>query len=204
MLMKITVLGTGNIGGTLGRKWAGAGHEVYFGSRDPAADKVRSLLDSIQGQAEAGSYAKALASGEVVLVAIPHRTVGEFAAEHSAALDKKILIDATNDFGAEVINNLAALQSNAPGAQIYRAFNSLGWEVFAEPQFDEIQADHFYCGPPGDAQDAVETLIVDAGLWPIYVGDLGVVSLVDNLGSIWVQLAVRRGLGRHTAFKFLT
>ncbi len=58
MLMKITVLGTGRIGGTVGRKWAEAGHEVSFGSRDPTADKVRSLLDSIQGQAEAGSYAE--------------------------------------------------------------------------------------------------------------------------------------------------
>lgn len=202
--MKIAILGTGNIGSTLGRKWAEAGHGVYFGTRDPDADKVRSLLDSIQGQVEAGSHDEALASGDVVLIALPHRAVAEFAAQHAAGLDGKILIDATNDFGAEVINNVATLQEQAPTAQIYRAFNSAGWEVFADPQFDEIQADHFYCGPPGEGQDVVETLIVDAGLWPVYVGGLETAPIVDRLGSLWVQLAMRRGLGRHIALKLLT
>ena len=32
--MKIAVLGAGNIGGTLGKKWLAAGHEVVFGVRD--------------------------------------------------------------------------------------------------------------------------------------------------------------------------
>ena len=202
--MKIGVLGSGKIGGTLGRKWAKAGHEVVFGVRDPGADKVKDLLASIEGSVEARPHAEALVSSEVVLFAMPHSAVTEFAREHAAALDGRILIDATNHFGAAVINNVAALQAQAPRARTYRAFNALGWEVFAEPYFDEIQTDLFYCGAPGEGQEAVELLIVDAGLWPVYVGGLEVVSLVDNLGSVWVQLAVRQGLGRHIAFKLLT
>ena len=31
--MKIAVIGTGNVGGTLGAKWQAAGHEVTYGSR---------------------------------------------------------------------------------------------------------------------------------------------------------------------------
>ena len=33
--MKIAVIGAGNIGGTIGAKWASQNHEVYFGVRDP-------------------------------------------------------------------------------------------------------------------------------------------------------------------------
>ena len=43
--MKIAVIGAGNVGGTLGRRWGESGHEVIFGVRDPAAGKTRDLLD---------------------------------------------------------------------------------------------------------------------------------------------------------------
>ena len=33
--MKIGVIGAGNIGGTIGAKWAARDHEVFFGVRDP-------------------------------------------------------------------------------------------------------------------------------------------------------------------------
>jgi predicted dinucleotide-binding enzyme len=32
--MKIGVIGTGRMGASLGRRWAAAGHQVMFGSRD--------------------------------------------------------------------------------------------------------------------------------------------------------------------------
>jgi predicted dinucleotide-binding enzyme len=35
--MEIAVIGMGNIGGTLGRKWTEAGHEVVYGVRSPGA-----------------------------------------------------------------------------------------------------------------------------------------------------------------------
>jgi 8-hydroxy-5-deazaflavin:NADPH oxidoreductase len=43
-MLEIGVLGAGNVGGTLGRRWARAGHKVIFGVRDP--NEKRLLLDS--------------------------------------------------------------------------------------------------------------------------------------------------------------
>jgi hypothetical protein len=48
--MKIGVLGTGNIGGAIGQKWARAGHEVKFGARNLADPKVTALLESSGGR----------------------------------------------------------------------------------------------------------------------------------------------------------
>ena len=35
-MTKIAVIGRGNVGGTLGRAWSDAGHDVTFGGRDDA------------------------------------------------------------------------------------------------------------------------------------------------------------------------
>jgi hypothetical protein len=64
--MKIGIIGSGNIGGTLGRHWAKAGHEVMFSSRNPEELKP---MASATG-AQTGSVEAAAAFGEVILLAI--------------------------------------------------------------------------------------------------------------------------------------
>jgi len=202
--MRIAILGAGNIGSTMGKKWAAAGHEVVFGVRDVNSPKVRALLADINTGAAAASVAEAAASADVMLLSIPHGAVAETVQANAAALDGKIIIDATNRFGAPVVNNIAAIRAAAPNARIYRAFNSLGWEVFARPQFGEANADHFYCGPDGEARTLVEGLISEVGVRPVYVGGLETAPIVDALGALWVALVLRRGMGRHLAFRVLT
>jgi hypothetical protein len=200
--MQIAILGAGNIGGTLGRKWAAAGHAVVFGVRDPASARARAALESAGPGARLASLAEAAAFGEVVLFAIPSRAMADTVRTLSGRLDGKILVDATNNFAGPVINSLDALRAAAPGALLFRAFNSLGWELFAEPRVDGQQVDMFYCGPDGEARRQVEALIAGIGLRPRWVGDTDQAALVDNLGALWVQL-VRRGWPRRTALKAL-
>jgi predicted dinucleotide-binding enzyme len=38
--MQLALIGEGNVGGTLGRRWAKAGHAVTFGVRNPSDPKV--------------------------------------------------------------------------------------------------------------------------------------------------------------------
>ncbi len=51
--MNIAVLGTGNVGKALGCRWARAGHEVYFGARDPGSAEAQQVLERA-GRATAG------------------------------------------------------------------------------------------------------------------------------------------------------
>ena len=201
--MKIAVLGAGNIGGTMGKKWAAAGHEVFFGVRDETNPKVAALLKDISGKARAGSVANALAFGDVVLVAIPYDAVAATVAAHTDRLAGKIIIDASNKFGAPVVNNLETIRQAVPTAKLFRAFNSLGWDVFANPQWGSVQADHFYCGPDGENRQLVEKLIAEVGVRPVWVGGLESAPVVDALGTLWVTLAFRQGWGRDIAFKMV-
>ncbi len=128
------------------------------------------------------SVAEAIAFAEVILFSIPWATVPEWHCQRKD-LDGKIILDATNNFAGPVINNLSVLTSAAPNAKIYRAFNSLGWEVFATPIIDGQQADMFYCGPEGETRMQVHKLIAAIGINPIWVGENDRIQLVDNMGA---------------------
>ena len=199
--MKITVLGTGNIGSTLGRKWAATGHAVVFGVRDVTAEKVQSLL--AETAAQAASVAEAIATSKIVVFAIPGTAVAATVAANKDQLDGKIIIDATNKIREAEMNCFAVFAEHTPQASLFRVFNSLGWENFADPIFNGEQADHFYCGDSGPAQETVHSLIADIGLRPVYIGGRDQVGVVDNLVRLYFALAIGQGYGRHVAFKTL-
>jgi predicted dinucleotide-binding enzyme len=203
--MKIAVLGTGNIGGTLGKKWIQAGHTVKFGVRDMNSPHVQSLRNTLQGNYSFGSIEEAINFGEVVLFAVPGSTADAIITEFAQALNGKSIIDATNNMGAPEISRAKTFAAQVPQAKYFRAFNSYGWENFAKPVFGELQADLFYCGDEdASATNAVEGLISDVGLRPVRVGGLDQVPVVDSVVRLWFALAIGQKMGRHTTFKVLS
>jgi predicted dinucleotide-binding enzyme len=201
---RIAVLGAGNIGGTLGRKWVAAGHTVAFGVNNPDGAKSQALRAELGNKVTIGSAADALVAADVMVMAIPGTAMDEAIMTNAAQLDGKIIIDTANRMGGGSTNSLTTFQTHTPHAHVYRAFNTLGWENFADPLFDGVQADLFYCGPAGDTREVVERLIADVGLRPMWLGDVDQVGLVDAIGGLWFALALRQGKGRHLAFKVLT
>ena len=82
--MKIAVIGTGFIGGILGRSLARAGHEVSFGSRHPDDDDVAEGSSAAVSSVEA-----ALGGAEVVILALPAAGVPELAAGSPGRLERQ-------------------------------------------------------------------------------------------------------------------
>ena len=93
--MKIAVIGTGNVGSVLGRRWALGGHTVVFGSREPQGDKVQALVKASGAGASAASEREAAAAADVVLLAVPWHVATNVAAS-LGDVRGKVLIDATN------------------------------------------------------------------------------------------------------------
>ena len=203
--LTITILGAGNIGGTLGRKWHDTGHKVIFGVTNPEGKHGTELRAELGVSVIVATASEALAhEADVVVMALPGTAMESSIITHAAQLDGKIIIDTANRLGSGPMNSLATFQQHTPRAQIYRAFNTLGWENFADPLFDGIQADLFYCGPEGEPQKIAEQLISDVGLRPVYLGGVEQTSLVDSLGSLWFALVFGQHKSRHLAFKMLT
>src|SRR5260370_23261918 len=123
--IKIVVLGAGNIGGTLGRKWVAAGHQVVFGVNNPNGEKASKLRSDLGDRAVIHPTADALATNpDVVVLAIPGTAMDATIAQYADHLDGKIIIDSANKMGASTRNSFPALQQYAPHAHIYRASNT--------------------------------------------------------------------------------
>jgi predicted dinucleotide-binding enzyme len=213
---RIAVLGTGPIGKVLGQKWAQAGHDIAFGVKHPSAERAQSLREELGVQISLGSPTEALTESDIVLLAVPGDTSDEIIAAHAQLLDHKIIIDATNKLvkgktaatkqwqGVGPLSSLSALQAHTPHAQIYRAFNSYAWEAFADPLYQGVPADLFYCGTEGEGQVVVEQLIAEIGLRPILLGNLDQIEVVDEVLRLWAALAFFQDKGRNNiAFKVL-
>lgn len=184
--MDIAIMGTGKIGTTLGRKLAGAGHQVVYGSREPG-DGAVSIDDAVKG-------------GEVVIVAIPGPAVESFATDHGSQLAGKLVLDASNKMGEPVANSRSAYETRAPGARYGRVFNCLGVEVLEDPNFGKTPSDMFFACHDAD-RATIETLVADVGLRPVYVGSDA--TVVDGVFRLWIALAMGQQRGRHLGFRTL-
>jgi 8-hydroxy-5-deazaflavin:NADPH oxidoreductase len=198
--MRVAVIGSGNIGATVGRAWARADHHVVFGERDTTGAKVVAALGEAP-HATAASVPDAVRGAAAVLFAVPGAALGDVVGGLGSSLGSAVLIDASNNMAGGPMDGTATIQAAVPGAAVYRAFNSLGWENFAAPTFGGVAADRFYCGPGGDGDAVVTQLIADVGLRPVRVGDLDQVEVVDCVTRLWFALSRTRG--HHLAFKVL-
>lgn len=205
--MRIAIIGAGHVGPAIAGKLAAAAHDVVVGTRDPkgaSAAQARATLRDVP----VVDIPSALRDAEAAVLAVPGAAMDDLIARHGAALDGKIVVDAANRVGAALseqreMNSVASIGEAAPAASVFRAFNSLGWENFADPVIDSVRADLLFAGPE-DRRAEVEQLIADVGLRPVYVGDLDKVGLVDALAALWGALAYGQGLGRRLFFKVVT
>lgn len=179
--MKIGIIGSGNIGGTLGRHWAKAGHEVMFSSRNP--EQLQSM--AAEAGAKTGTVEETAAFADVILLAIPFGKVPDVA-KQMGRLERKIIIDATNpypqrdgDVAQQVIDDESQtatgfVASQFPGTQTVKAFNSIYFKVLAEQAFLE-GADRIavqICGDDTQAKQTVKHLIEEIGFATQDLGNL--------------------------------
>jgi predicted dinucleotide-binding enzyme len=174
--MHIGIIGAGRIGGTVGRLWVQAGHDVMFGSRHPEA--LQELAARIGHGARVGSVRDVAQFGDVILLAVPWAGV-EAALAAAGPLDGKILIDTTNQFtptGLEQFpDGMSAAEWNARragAARLVKAYNTLTAGFLAESagRTGPNRVVMPYAGEDTDAKRVVARLIEESGFEPFDVG----------------------------------
>jgi predicted dinucleotide-binding enzyme len=208
--MKIGIIGAGNVGGTLGQAWAKKGHDVFFGVRHPQDDKTRRLLQSIGGKARAGTVAEAAAFGEVVVLATPW-AAAEAAVREAGDLAGKPLIDCTNpltpDFsGLEVgfsTSGAERVAGWARGAKVFKAFNTTGYNIMANPVLNGIRTVMFVCGDDEAVKPTILQLATDVGFDAVDAGKLVQARLLEPWAMLWIHLAFSGTVGREFGFALL-
>jgi len=186
----IAIIGTGNVGSTLGKIWAEAGHTIIYGSRTPNASRVRSLVAETGYGATATSQAAAAAQAEIVLIPIPPTAIPEVIAS-LGDLSGKIVIDPTNWWTFE--DNWAVsprdprdslaeeVQSLAPDALVVKAFNTLNYTLMEDPSRSDGPVTVPIAGNDQAAKERVARLVEDVGLEPLDVGPLQAAEYLEEM-----------------------
>jgi hypothetical protein len=178
--LRIGVIGSGKIGGTIGGLWVKAGHSVLFSSRHP--DELKDMVAGLGALAKAGSVEQAIAFGDVIFIAVPYGAIPQIGKDYGAALKNKIVLDACNAVAArdgaiaeEVERDGIGVTSQKylAGTRLVRAFNTMSYMIFAR---EANRSDPKLAVPiAGDDADAVKIaagLVRDAGFDPVAVGKL--------------------------------
>ena len=179
--MKIGIIGTGNIGGTLARLWVNAGHEELISSRHP--QQLQALAQELGPRARAGTPQKAAAFGEVILVSVPYSAMPQIGNDYAAELAGKVILDTGNPFERrDGPMAAAALQKGVGKAsaeflkttRLVRAYNCIPAAVLAGQAtrtHDRIAIP--IAGDDAEALAVAEQLVRDSGFDPVVVGNLG-------------------------------
>jgi predicted dinucleotide-binding enzyme len=194
--LKIGIIGSGNIGGTLARHWVHAGHEVMISGLD--ADALKPLAAELGAHARIGTPREAAAYGTVVLIAVPYRALPQIGADYAPQLKGKVVIDTGNPYpqrdGAmadEARAKGTGVTSKAylPGTRLVRAFNAIKWTDLRDASNRAgARAGIPIAGDDAAALKVAAGLIRDAGFDAVVVGDLSQARRFDVDTSVYVKL----------------
>lgn len=215
--MNIGIIGSGNMGSTLGKIWANKGHKVLFSySREP--QELKTLADSIGPNAQAGTPAQAAQFGEVVMLAVTLPALND-ALEAAGSLEGKVLISCVSPFKPDFMGKAVSLTARSdlqisaaeeiarlvPKARVVEAFNLTFAEILASPsrQFGQEKASIPYCGDDEEAKAITASLIQECGFDPVDAGSLIKARSLEPLATIWVQFATVTGMFPNAAIKVL-
>lgn len=178
--LRIGVIGSGHIGGTIGGLWVKAGHPVLFSSRHP--EELKELVAGLGSLARNGTVAEAISFGDVILFAVPYGAYPQLGKDYGDALRGKIALDAGNAVPArdgaiaeEVERDGIGVTSQKylPGTRLVRAFNTLGYMIFArEANRPDPKLAIPIAGDDAEAIQVAAGLVRDAGFDPVLVGKL--------------------------------
>jgi predicted dinucleotide-binding enzyme len=188
--MRIGIIGSGKIGGTLARSWARAGHEVAIAnSRGP--ESLAGLVGEIGSNAHAATAAEAAEFGEMLLLAIPF---GDYATLPFDHMTGKIVIDAMNyyperdgEIDTRTFTSSEQVALRLPAARVVKAFNTLYYETLASKGRPDAPLDDrlaiFVAGDDPEAKALVTGLIQELGFAPVDTGSLREGSRKQQPGS---------------------
>lgn len=177
--LRIGVIGAGWMGGTVGREWVRAGHEVMFSSRNP--DELRTMAQQAGPRASVGLPIDAARFGSVLLFTVPYAALPQLAKDLHDPLQGKFVLDASNPRRDDSALSREAYKDGVAvttarllaGARVVRAFSSVdATQVEASARRNDNKLGVSVASDDAAALELAARLVRDAGCEPVVVGGL--------------------------------
>ena len=198
--MKVTLIGSGNMGSALATQISKAGHTLVITGRN--VDKAKELARTT------GAVFKDKAPAEgadvvVVATAYPDAVV---ALRSAGDLTGKVIVDITNPLTADYMGLTIGQSTSAaeeiqkafPGAKVVKAFNTVFAQVIAGgSQLAGATVPVYFAGDDTGAKESVKSLIQSMGFASVDAGALRNARYIEPLAGLNIYFGY--GAGRGTA-----
>ena len=209
--MRVGILGSGLMGGTLGTLFARAGHEVVF-SYARRKEKLKRLARNAQGKARAGTPREAAQDADALLLAVHWSRIGDVL-RRTGDLSGKVIVSCSlpmNDENTELVvahtsSGAEKLAKMVPGARVVAAFNTVPSEVLFgvfEAMGKAMKPSLVYCGDHRTGKRVAAALIRDVGFDPVDAGPLRIARYIEPFCLLVAQLAYGGKGGPALAYRF--
>jgi predicted dinucleotide-binding enzyme len=204
-VVKIAIIGAGSVGSALAGSSVRAGHTVTVTSADPAATEATARTT---GARPAGSNREAVATADLIILAVPANVIVGLVTELGDALHGKTLVDVTNrptpdlDRGT-CTSSAEEVQAAAPMAHVIKAINTVFAARQAEPEMGGDQADGYVAGDDPEAKRAVLEFVESIGLRPFDVGPLANARTLEGMGWLHISLAMEHDWSWQSAWRLV-
>lgn len=206
---KVSIIGSGNVGGNLARLMKDNNVDVTVG--------VRSLEEQTAQTLQAEGIAvttieKAIQESNIVLVAIHYLAVEEALTPYKEALAGKILIDATNPLNEDWspynveggISGAEAIQNAFPNTTVVKAFQTVFADIMTAERLsvDGKKATTFINSDNQEAAAAIKELADTIGMDGVITGSLHLSRYTEAMAHLNIALAVGQENGTNSGFMY--
>jgi predicted dinucleotide-binding enzyme len=196
----IAIIGTGDMGNSLGPRFAELGYRVIYGSRNPESETAINLVAQTGNDSSVTTQISAAEQADIVALAVRWPAV-EQVVKSLHGLDGKILIDMTvswrqadDGYPEMILPTTAAelIQQWQPRAKVVKAFATAGSNLIDDPAAAggivsmPLASDH------RDAKETVAQLVAEMGFQPVDFGPLRMSQHIESLQVVWLIPAFQR------------
>ncbi|WP_157976587.1 NADPH-dependent F420 reductase [Parahaliea mediterranea] len=195
----VAVIGTGDMGDSIGPKLAEKGYQVVYGSRDPGREAVRALVARSGQGASAALPLAAAQQGEIVVLAVPWPAMATVA-RNLGSLDGKIVVDistparqAADGYLQSQVDTSSAelIQQWNPGARVVKTVLA-GSFVIDDPLVLGERTSTFIAADDRAAKEVVARLAFDLGIEPVDAGPLRLARDIEAWARLWFVPAIQK------------
>lgn len=211
-MVRVGVIGSGDVGRVLARGFKQHGYDVLIGSRDGGKLTEFSQETGIPS----GTFAEAAAFGELLVLAVKGSAAANALREAGdTQIAGKVVVDTTNPiadappedgvlryFTGPNDSLMEQLQSAFPTARFVKAFNCVGNALMVNPSLGGGKPSMFICGNDGEARAAVARVLEQFGHDVCDMGSAKAARAIEPLCMLWCIPGFQHNDWRH-AFAML-
>jgi predicted dinucleotide-binding enzyme len=218
--LSVGILGSGEVGQTLGMGLLKWGYKVRLGSRNHTNPEVVSWLQSnYVTHASLGTFADA-AKSDIVIIATRDGgdTEGSLITAGLDNLKGKLVWDTINPlaFAADGSASLKmglttshgeSVQKWIPNSKVVKVFNAIGASDMVNPLFEDGEPTMFIAGDDKEAKATTQAILADLGWRPSNIIDAGGITesrTLEPLAVLWLRYSVQNKFSTHHAVSLLT